>query len=130
MRRQVSARPTAVSFEAHRRGQEVDLHALDFGGLHFLHQARHFLAAAAVKDAHVARAEPHGRPRAVDGGVAAANDDHIGCQAQADFPSATFSSNSTPAIASSSPSQRKSLRALRADGYKDGVVTRGAIRPA
>jgi hypothetical protein len=65
--------------EAHRRHQEIDVHAFGFGGFHFVHRARHLGPAAAIENANVLRAQAHGGPGAIHRRVAAS--DHQDCGA-------------------------------------------------
>ena len=69
-----------VPFQAHGGGQEVDLYTFGFRCLHFLHQARHLLPAAAIEHPHVPGAQPDRGAGAVHGGIAAADHHHFVAQ--------------------------------------------------
>ena len=119
----------AVSFQAHGRGQQIDVHALGLGMLHLFHQAGHFLAAAAVEDAHIPRAQPDRRAGAIHGRIAASDHHDIAAQRRRisvghQFQELDARQRVLLALAT------QPLRALRADRQEHGVRTPGAIRPA
>lgn len=106
----------SVLLEQDRRRQEIDAHAFGFGGIHFLHQARHLLPAAPVEDSHVPRAQPEGRAGAVDCGVAAADHDDVVAQRRGVFQKVHAGDGVFLALAA------ERLRALCPDGQEHGVV--------
>ncbi len=66
-----------LAFQAYRGNEELDLDAFSFRSFHFLHEAGHLAAGAAIEHAHRLGAEPDGATAGVHGRVAAANDHDV-----------------------------------------------------